>query len=588
MRHEGIIMEIKSYDFNENGRKTVEEQVKGKDWPVVYLIHNDRQLYIGETTSASTRFAQHLANEQKSKLDTIKIVFDDTYNKSVILDFEQRLIKYCKADGKYELLNKNAGQSSQHNYYQREKYGNAFKNLWFELFQLEMVQNSMDIIENKNIFKFSPYTCLTEEQNAVGISILKDIVAKLNAKEKGVSLVNGCAGTGKTVLAISLINSLVNATCMQDDDLNNADLSTEKVKLLLEIKRYVNLYGELKIGFVFPMSGIRGAIEAVFEATGNGLSKKMVLSPYKLKEKTYDILFVDESHRLTKRKNLASNFGDFDETCEVLGLDRNTANQLDWVFLRSKYAVLFYDKDQSIKSSDVTYNEYNATLHKYFSEVQELELSTQMRCMGGESYTSYVKRIFDCCENTFKPISNYDFKIYNDVEQMINAIKALDNQYGLSKTVAGYSWKWETKPPKRKKPADNYDYYNGLVRKGAYDINIKGKKLIWNLTTENWINRLDSHDTIGCIHTTQGFDLNYVGVIFGREIDYNPQTNQIEVDLKLFFDRNVKAGCDEETVRKYIINTYTTMLSRGIKGCYVYAYNKNLREYLSKFIPHAH
>ena len=582
------IMQIKSFEFTETGQAELEKLNKGKDWPVVYLIHNDKDLYIGETTSAYTRFGQHLTNPQKSHLDTIKIVFDDTYNKSVILDFEQKLIKYCKADGKFfHILNKNAGQSSQHNYYQREDYLDNFRHLWTALFDLGVVQNSMDILENKNIFKYSPYNSLTEEQNDVSISVLKDLLIKLQSNETGISLINGCAGTGKTVLAISMINSLVNAKNLNAEDFKDEELSSEKVNVLLKIKEYIQTHHELKIGFVFPMSGIRKTIEMVFKESGNGLSKKMVISPYQLKNEEYDILFVDESHRLAKRKNLGTTFKMFNDVCASMDLDPYCSNQLDWVLKKAKYCVLFYDKDQSIKSTDITYNEYQTTLHRHSSNIAEYNLTTQMRCLGGQSYTDYIKNILNCCTDKFEEISNYDFRLFDNVKDMVDAIKKLDNEYELCKTVAGYSWEWATKKLIKPNPKNDYTCYNKLTKSGAYDIEIQGHKFIWNLTTEGWVSRLDSHDTIGCIHTTQGFDLNYVGVIFGKEIDYNPETNQIEVDLNLFFDRNVKAGCDDQTVKNYIINTYTTMLTRGIRGCYVFACNKNMRDYLQCFIKSA-
>ncbi len=579
-------MEIKNFEFNEAGRTLLGTHNMGKDWPVVYIIHNGTDLYIGETTSAYTRFGQHLTNVYKSYLTSMKVVFDATYNKSVILDFEQKLIKYIKADGKFlRLLNKNAGQSPQHNYYQRETYTKNFRSLWRELFKLGIVQNSIDIIENRNIFKYSPYNSLTTEQNEISILILKDILQKLKTNQTGVSLVNGCAGTGKTVLAISLINSLVNICNLEAEDFTEEELSLEKLQLLFELKKYAQTHKNLKIGFVFPMSGVRETIRLVFQEFGNGLSKEMVLSPYQLKDEEFDILFVDESHRLTKRKNLGTTFRLFDEVCTTMDLNPDNSNQLDWILKRAKYSVLFYDEDQSIKSSDITYNEYQTTLNRYVSDITKFQLTTQMRCLGGQPYTEYVKKIINCQTNEFETISNYDFKLFYNVKEMIDAVRKHDNEIGLSKTVAGYSWKWNTKPSG--KPNNNYDYYNNLIKKGMYDIEIQGNKFIWNLTTEGWISRLDSHYTIGCIHTTQGFDLNYVGVIFGKEIDYNPETNQIEIDLNLFFDRNVKAGCDDLTVKRYIINTYTTMLTRGIKGCYVYACNKNLRDYLSRFIANA-
>lgn len=105
------------------------------------------------------------------------------------------------------------------------------------------------------------------------------------------------------------------------------------------------------------------------------------------------------------------------------------------------------------------------------------------------------------------------------------------------------------------------------------------------MSNMEWILRPSSIDEIGCIHTTQGYDLNYVGVIFGEEIDYDKDRNQIIIDPSKHFDSNVQRGADAEELKKYLINSYKVMMSRGIKGCYVYAYNPSLREYLSRFIP---
>jgi len=82
----------------------------------------------------------------------------------------------------------------------------------------------------------------------------------------------------------------------------------------------------------------------------------------------------------------------------------------------------------------------------------------------------------------------------------------------------------------------------------------------------------------------QGYDLNYAGIILGREIDYDPTTNSIIIYKNLFFDKYVKNGVTDDELKNYIINTYSVLLTRGIKGTYVYAYHKNMREYLSKYI----
>lgn len=147
---------IKEFEFNEHGLQKLKELPKGTNWPVVYLIHDEKNLYIGETTSAAARMSQHLKNEEKKNLQVIEIVFDGRFNKSVILDYEQRLIKYCSVDGKFQnILNKNRGQQAIHDYYQRKFYRNQFTVLWQEMLDKKLANNSLEIIENKNVLKVS-------------------------------------------------------------------------------------------------------------------------------------------------------------------------------------------------------------------------------------------------------------------------------------------------------------------------------------------------------------------------------------------------------------------------------------------------
>ena len=203
-----VVDEIKKFEFNECGLQKLKELPKGQNWPVVYLIHDDNNLYIGETTSVAARMSQHLKNGEKKNLKVIEVVFNGRFNKSVILDYEQRLIKYCSVDGKFKnILNKNKGQQSIHDYYQRKFYRSQFTILWKEMLDKKLANNSLEIIENKNIFKFSPYSALIGEQNEISIKVIIEIIDSFANDKKGVSLIQGCAGTGKTVLAISTINS---------------------------------------------------------------------------------------------------------------------------------------------------------------------------------------------------------------------------------------------------------------------------------------------------------------------------------------------------------------------------------------------
>lgn len=585
------LKEIRTFQFNETGLEEVRASRYGKNWPVVYLIHDEENLYIGETTSAATRMGQHLKNKEKSQLELIEIVFNGEYNKSVALDYEQRLIKYCSVDKRFKnILNKNKGQQSAHDYYDRKYYRNQFQVLWKQLRDKGLAKKSLDVIENDNIFKFSPYNALTGEQNEISISVINDILDSFEKKENGVSLVDGCAGTGKTVLAISIINSLINAINIEDQYLEahasefEDDIDEDKKMALLRLKNYIQKERNgkpFKIGFVFPMPGIRKTVAKVFRECGNGLESNMVIAPNDVIKEDYDIIIVDESHRLSKRKNLTG-YKVFDDTSRELGLDPMETNQLEWILKSAKHVVLFYDQNQSVKSSDVTYDEFQSSLQTYGNNIKKHKLETQMRCEGGDSYLNYIREIMSATATSYKGIENYDFLIFDDVNDMVETIKRKDDKYGLCKTVAGFAWDWRTKQDK--KPKDTLECYDQLVQAGKYDIQIETYKYVWNLTNEDWVTRKDSHCTIGCIHTTQGYDMNYVGVIFGEEIDYDIETNSIIIDLEKYKDKKVKAGTSEDVLKELIVNTYTTILARGIKGCYVYACNPNLRAYLRQFI----
>ena len=260
-----------------------------------------------------------------------------------------------------------------------------------------------------------------------------------------------------------------------------------------------------------------------------------------------------------------------------MGFDKNDAPQLDWILKQGTTKVLFYDSEQSVKSSDIPSSRFREIIETSQQTIAHYELQTQMRCMGGGTYIDYVKDILSARNPDFKPINNYDFKIFDDVDDMIQAIIARDGNLGLCRTVAGFSWEWATK--------NSGLSYEDMVVKDLFDIDICGHKYIWNMINEGWILSPDADRTIGCIHTSQGYDLNYVGVIFGNEIDYDPNTHSIIVDINEYYDKKVKAATPEEEIRTYIINAYSTMMARGIKGCYIYACKENLRNYLKNFIP---
>ena len=301
------------------------------------------------------------------------------------------------------------------------------------------------------------------------------------------------------------------------------------------------------------------------------------MGPQDVLKEDYDIVFVDESHRLARRKGITS-YGSFDEACARLGLDPMVSTQLDMIQKKSKYSVLVYDGCQTVKAADLTPEQFQRSLDLRTRVIHRVTLQTQMRCEGGQSYLEYLDRIFQVSQDDFCMVENYDFKIWDNPNSMIEDIRNKDLNISLCRVVAGYSWRWKSK---------RCETIEQAIREGLEDIELDGRKYVWNMSNQEWILREGAVNEIGCVHTTQGYDLNYVAVIFGHEIDYDDESGLIVIDRSKFFDSKVKDGVDDETLKQYIINSYKVMMTRGIKGCYVYACNPRLQNYLKRFIAKA-
>ena len=146
-------MQITPFPFDKAGHALLAKKKKSADWPVVYLISNDKELYIGETQNALARFSQHLENKDRRRLKKIHVIFDEEFNKSAILDIEQNLIQLCGADRKFSLQNMNGGQSCKHEYYQREKYLNKISEIWPKLRKEKLADHSLEELRNSDLFK---------------------------------------------------------------------------------------------------------------------------------------------------------------------------------------------------------------------------------------------------------------------------------------------------------------------------------------------------------------------------------------------------------------------------------------------------
>lgn len=187
---------IQTFSFDKKGFEDIKKFPLGRDWPVVYIIENGREVYIGETTSAHNRSRQHYENEDRIRLKNLHLITDEEYNKSVALDLESQLIQYFSAEGSLRLQNGNKGLVN-HNYFDRDRYRAKLETIWKELQELTLVKRDLRDIENSELFKYSPYKALSEDQMMVAESLYE--VVKVG--QASTHIVNGGPGTGKTILA---------------------------------------------------------------------------------------------------------------------------------------------------------------------------------------------------------------------------------------------------------------------------------------------------------------------------------------------------------------------------------------------------
>lgn len=521
--------EIKTFSFSKEGFEEVKEYKFGKNWPVVYVLENQKEVYVGQTVSAHSRAKQHFENPERRKLSQMHVITDDEFNVSAALDIESWLIQYIAADGKYVIQNSNGGLKN-HNYYDKVKYKTKFEAVWDSLREKGIVLNTLNHLKNSDLFKYSPYKTLTEDQ----LIIAKAIVRDLKNLPSATFIISGKPGTGKTILA------------------------TYICKFLQEKEETKNL----KVGLVVPMSSLRVTIRKVFSKI-KGLRSGMVIGPNDVVRENYDLLIVDESHRLQRRKGIMG-YGSYDEVNKKLELSKE-ANQLDWIMKSSRYQIFFYDPNQSIKPADVRAEDF-ASLN-----AKKYELKSQMRVDAGEEFIQFVEAIFDLKAPKTKSFKNYDFRIFDDIHSMVDTIKLKDKQHKLARVVSGYAWPWHTKPNSK----SNQDY----------DIEIDGLKLIWNSTTKDWVNSANALNEVGCIHTVQGYDLNYVGVIVGPELYFDPKLKKLSVHKDKYFDTNGRNGIsDPKELEGYVINIYKTLLTRGILGAYVFIHDPALRTYIKDLL----
>ncbi|WP_309129747.1 DNA/RNA helicase domain-containing protein [Microbacterium sp.] len=545
------------------------------NWPVVYVIDGANRraaptLYVGETTSAHKRMRQHLTGSKKDEgLESIRVVIDDRFNKSVCLDLESHLIRWFHGDGRFSLLNGNDGLTDSR-YYDRELYRESFRDVFEALRAEGLFTRSIPQIENTDLFKLSLFKALSSDQAIAVEDIVDGLLADLqHPHARSTLVVQGDPGTGKTIIAIFLMKFLADLRDFQTHE----DVDPESIFAEFFTPENRELLADLKMALVIPQQSLRQSVKNVFKKTPK-LDPGMVLTPFEVGESdaVYDLILVDETHRLNQRANQASGvqnkkFGVINE--RLFGEDDARHTQLDWIKARSRHQLLLVDGAQSVRPHDLSPATLAGELQAAKAAHRHYPLTTQMRVKAGADYVEYMRALLHGEHPQQPDLGDYDLRFFDDLGEMRRAIRERDAEVGLSRLVAGYAWDWVS----RRDPE-------------AFDIEIDGERMRWNSTDKDWINSPGSLEEVGSIHTVQGYDLNYAGVIIGPDLRLSPD-GSIIADREGYRDKkgkentgHLKDAFGDDDLLVFIRNVYGVLLTRGMRGTYVYVCDERLRERL--------
>ena len=567
--------QIKSYAFDQASiNNMATDDHLEENWPVVYQIYNNEAIYIGETTNLKNRMSQHLANPEKANLQNgwIKVVFDETFNKSAALDLESYLIQYFSGDGKYKVQNRNDGMCDR-DYYDREKYRELFETIWNRLRDLKIADKTIAEINNSELFKFSPYKNLNFEQLNVVTEIVQNLDEAIAKHEKSLSVIDGDAGTGKTIVIMFLAKLLAD---IQSFDNASEDVDDDSYfKLFFEMDHFNSHFKGKSIALVIPQPSLCGRIKKIFKKIDLGGADFEIFSPVQFGkcEKNYDITLVDEAHLL--KVGVTGTLGkQVHEIDQKLFGDTGIHSELEWIMKKSKNVVLVFSEQQRIRPANINKQDVMDFADRF--DLRTYYLKTQMRSKGGKRYVDYVH---DVLSNVSRPSEREEFedfetKMFDNIHEFASAMQRREKEFGLSRMVAGFAWKWRTK----KSHSD-------------YDIEIDGMRFKWNSTQNNWIGSKNASNEIGSIYTVQGDDLNYVGIIIGRDLIF--RDGRLKFNRAAYADigamkrsqRQVAEGGEisDYDILEQVLRTYRILMNRAVKGIYIYACDEGLREYLRKY-----
>jgi len=405
---------------------------------------------------------------------------------------------------------------------------------------MQMIDNSeikptkklLDVIGN--VLETKKEFLLLDEQKVIMEEISKYAYMSFTDNKKRVMIIKGGPGTGKSVLAINALGELLSIGLM--------GAYVSKNMAPRAVYKTMVLNGDKKI-----------SINELFKGSGFFFRDKC---------NKYDFLLIDEAHRLQEKSGLHNNIGE---------------NQIKEIINAARLSVFFVDEKQIVTLKDIGRIANIKDWAKFYEAlVIEMELNSQFRCNGSDNYLDFIDKLL--YNKREKNCFNFDFQVM-DSPHDLRELVIEKNTNNNARLVAGFCW------IRNGKNADNQDYL---------DIKIDDFGMSWNLKHgEPFAIRENAINEIGCIHNVQGLEFDYIGVIIGPDLKYR--------EGKIITDCKERASTEKSLYGLYVLmkkdktyyqnladtiirNTYRVLLTRGIKGCYVYSVDKELQKYLKKII----
>lgn len=394
------------------------------------------------------------------------------------------------------------------------------------------IRPSKKLIEHiDGLFKGNSEFILLDEQKIAYESIISEAMEITNKKTL---IVKGGPGTGKSVISMNALGGLLKKKLNVKFVAPNASFRTAMVETLVK-----------------QQTKNKSRARGLFAGSGQF---------YNSPADFFDVLIVDEAHRL-KGKGAYMYQG---------------VNQIEDIIKSSKVNVFFVDDNQRIRPDDIgTADEIKRIAEMNHSQVFEYTLSAQFRCSGAEGFLNWIDHIFQIRET-----GNFDgwdqdafqFLLMDDPNSVYELIKEKVSEGYKARMLAGYAWEWTN----AKDGNPNGEIEDVVIPEHDFRMPWNGRAL------STWAIDERGLEQIGCVHTSQGLEFDYVGVIIGNDLKYDPQSMRIYADFEEYKDKQGKKGLknDNDQLTKLIKNIYKVLISRGMKGCYLYCRNPELRNYI--------